>query len=163
MSRRSNKGVAYPSGYGNPEVRFWKRVNKHGPIHPKVGQCWIWVGKLFQGKGYGQFGIIGRTVRAHRFSWELRFGPVPEGLCVLHQCDNPGCVNPNHLFLGTNKDNTADMDRKGRRNSRRVLTLAQVKQIQLRYKRYSRENGSYRLAEDYGVSQTAIWTALGKR
>lgn len=65
-------------------------------------------------RGYGTIGVMGKTRRAHRVAWELANGPIPEGLLVCHHCDNPPCCNPAHLFLGTDKDNVADMRAKGR-------------------------------------------------
>lgn len=68
-------------------------------------------------RGYGSFtldGSLGESVAAHRFSWELHFGEVPDGMYVLHKCDNPPCVRPDHLFLGTQSDNMYDMWDKGR-------------------------------------------------
>lgn len=96
-----------------PEViqaRFWAKVKK--------GEgCWLWTASL-RNKGYGAFAYrLNRRViqdRAHRFSWLLAFGPVPDGLFVLHRCDTPACVRPDHLFLGTNADNVRDMMAKGR-------------------------------------------------
>jgi len=89
------------------EDRFWSKVQK-------TENCWLWMGARTK-LGYGQRGgrKTGRRY-THRLSWEMRFGPIPEGLCVLHHCDNPPCVNPDHLFLGTKKDNTQDMIAKGR-------------------------------------------------
>lgn len=78
--------------------------------------CWLWLGALFV-SGYGWFQRGHRKqpgARANRISWELHRGPIPDGLCVLHRCDNPSCVNPDHLFIGTQLDNIADRDRKGR-------------------------------------------------
>lgn len=78
--------------------------------------CWEWQATK-NNKGYGMIGIttaIGKRL-AHRVSYELHIGPIPDGLCVLHRCDNPACVRPGHLFLGTKRDNVADMDTKGRR------------------------------------------------
>lgn len=81
--------------------------------------CWNWEGGLVC--GYGQFAPRhGKNVRAHRFSYELYRGEIPTGMCVLHRCDNPRCVNPGHLFLGTNLDNTRDMIEKGRMRTGRL-------------------------------------------
>lgn len=101
----------------DPVTRFWmyvKRADGDG--------CWEWTGQRSRegasrrrGAGYGQFmGTWTRIVQAHRYSWELHNGPIPGGMFVCHRCDNPGCVRPDHLFLGTPKDNTDDMVRKGR-------------------------------------------------
>lgn len=75
-------------------------------------QCWEWQGHKVG--GYGRIKISQKNVAAHRLSWEIRFGPIPLGLFVLHKCDNHGCVKPSHLFLGTQQDNMADMVAKGR-------------------------------------------------
>jgi HNH endonuclease len=88
--------------------RFWDKVEK-------TPTCWIWTGGTARfGHGLRREDKHLRFAVASRFSWELHFGPVPDGLCVLHHCDNPPCVRPDHLFLGTKADNTADMMAKGR-------------------------------------------------
>jgi hypothetical protein len=77
--------------------------------------CWLWVGCVFSKTGgYGAFKADGKMWRAHRFAWVLYRGLIPDGLMVLHHCDNRGCVNPEHLWLGTTDDNMADMVSKGR-------------------------------------------------
>ena len=94
-----------PRGVPNEsfESRFWKRVEKSD-------DCWIWTGARNE-KGYGN---VWPSRKAHRVSWEMRYGEIPDGLFVLHECDNPPCVCPDHLFLGTNRDNIIDAIRKGR-------------------------------------------------
>jgi hypothetical protein len=88
------------------EERFWPKVDKSG-------DCWEWTGSRYN-TGYGMFWIKPRCQSAHRFSWELHFGPIPNGLFVLHTCDTRHCIRPDHLFLGTQKDNVADAITKGR-------------------------------------------------
>ncbi len=98
--------------------RFWHFVNKGGPVPahtPNIGPCWVWTGNCTV--GYGMIKIERRQRHAHRISWELHNGNIPDGLWVLHRCDNPPCVNPAHLFLGTAADNARDRVRKGRGNS----------------------------------------------
>ncbi|KIC85804.1 hypothetical protein RN49_17570 [Pantoea agglomerans] len=78
--------------------------------------CWQWTASLLTG-GYGGFRLNGKTLRAHRVSFELAYGPIPEGLMVRHKCDNRLCCNPEHLELGTNQDNMDDMKARGRQKS----------------------------------------------
>jgi hypothetical protein len=99
----------------NASERFWKFV--------KIGsenECWLWMGGTTPA-GYGRFDFANRNnkVGANRFSYELAFGKIPSDLCVLHRCDNPRCVNPNHLFVGTHLDNTQDAIAKNRWGDRR--------------------------------------------
>lgn len=149
-----------PGKHAPPEVRFWRHVRKGDG-------CWEWTSSLVG--GYGQFKVVAdRTpVRAHRFSWELHHGPIPEELKVLHHCDNPPCVRPDHLFIGTTADNTADMVAKGRQNffggkrgpgvpfsggyGNRKLTDDDIAAIRLR-----RGETARAIARDYGVAHTTI-------
>jgi hypothetical protein len=80
--------------------------------------CWVRTSSLMP-KGYSTIKLNGKTRYAHRISYEHFVGPIPDGMCICHSCDNPSCVNPQHLFLGTQKDNLADMTNKGRRNGPR--------------------------------------------
>lgn len=107
-------GHVRPRKLIDPTIRFWKKVDKHGPIHPTLGtECWLWTGYQMP-FGHGQLNVGDKIVLTHRFSWELHHGPIPEGLSVLHHCDVPNCIRPDHLFLGTQKDNVQDAIQKGR-------------------------------------------------
>jgi hypothetical protein len=103
-----------------PSERFMKHVHKS--IDP-VG-CWWWTGSIMS-SGYGHFKMAGGMVGSHRASWQLAFGPIPEGLFVLHHCDNQRCVNPEHLFLGTHADNVRDCVAKGRHNQTKKMLCSQ--------------------------------------
>ncbi len=104
------------------EARFWASVRK-----ADGDECWEWQGAFEKdGYGYSEKVINGVTYRgAHRYSYALHFGPIPDGLCVCHRCDNPKCVRPDHLFLGTNYDNVQDRERKGRGGGGRKPGCAQ--------------------------------------
>lgn len=96
--------------------RFWKYVDKDGAFHADIGRCWEWIGTK-RPDGYGVIGLGTREMglmRAHRVSWILAEGPIPAGRFLCHHCDNPMCVRPSHMFLGTPRDNHADMRFKGR-------------------------------------------------
>lgn len=136
-----------------PIERWWAFVDIRG-----YG-CWEWTGGR-NGRGYGVFHYQGRTRIATRAYFTLTQGPLPRGVCVLHRCDNPPCVRPDHLFLGTHKDNTADMQAKGRGNyatGERVrnakLTRAAVEEIRRRHavgEKYTT------LASEFNVTVPAI-------
>jgi hypothetical protein len=141
------------------EDRFWNKVSRD-----PVG-CWRWTAVLST-SGYGLVwdGVLGgtRSVQAHRQAWRYTRGDIPDGLCVLHSCDNPACVRPSHLFIGTHSDNMRDMYAKGRhvigakkpticvRERRKRLTAPQVLAI-LRSPESQRA-----LALRYGIGQTTV-------
>ncbi len=136
--------------------RFWSKVEKSEG-------CWLWVGHRNKA-GYGKLrnGSQHKYLLAHRASWLLAHGELPDELLVCHKCDNPPCVRPDHLFLGTDADNQRDMMRKGRkvvppqygeRNPRAKLTAEQVIEIR---RRYAEGETQTKLGMEYGVSQAAI-------
>lgn len=163
--------------------RFWAKVRKSDG-------CWIWTAAL-NPKGYGKFGVNKRTMAAHRLAYADRNGPIPDDLFVLHRCDTPSCVNPDHLFLGTQSDNLQDCKRKGRswfythperaakgddNGSRKhpeklkrgndhpnsKLTLEAVRDI--RAQAVGRQRGTYaRLAEKYNVTLPLIGAVVNRR
>jgi hypothetical protein len=136
----------------NPGKDFWFYVEKGS-------DCWIWIGgRDFRvGKHYGRY----RGRAAHRVAWELTRGPIPEGLQVLHRCDNPPCVKPSHLFLGTNQDNIRDMIGKGRGGDRKhALIPEQVVEIR---RKYGEGASTKELAEQYDIGIRSIWSIVTYR
>jgi len=132
--------------------RFWSKVRK-GP------GCWEWTGTKSSGYGYIIRGATGtKSERAHRVSWELHMGSSPGALHVCHKCDNPGCVNPDHLFLGTMSENILDAYNKGRKvkgenHPWARLGLADVLKIR---EAVSNGDSQRNIAKAMGVTQTTI-------
>lgn len=139
----------------NGRLTLPERMEKYIERIPESG-CWIWIGST-QNKGYGAIRINHKTYQAHRVMWEIRNGKIPEDMCALHRCDIPSCVNPYHLFLGTQRDNVHDTinkkrrnDARGERHGRAILTEQQV----LNIRKDSRIHSV--IGRDYGVSKSAI-------
>lgn len=102
-----------------------KRVEAHTSYVPICG-CWLWTGAL-NNMGYGMLMVNGKRVLAHRASYEVNVGPIPEGLFALHECDTPSCVNPNHITLGTQTDNMRQASQRGRIRSHGILRPPKVR------------------------------------
>lgn len=132
----------------------------------KSDGCWNW-NAVHDKNGYGQFRLLGRTERVHRIAYVVYVGPIPPGFSVLHTCDNPRCVNPQHLWLGTQADNLRDMANKrrstyGERNPQAKLTVANVLRIRELYRRGRQTQQSIALI--FGVADSAICNIInGKR
>ena len=106
---------------------FWNKVQIKGD-----DECWIWSGNRIA-NGYGRMYVTGKEYRAHRISYVISNGPIPDGMLVCHKCDNRLCVNPSHLFLGTHADNTNDALAKGRLDPHPLLTKEQVAWLRKEY------------------------------
>jgi hypothetical protein len=132
------------------EERLFRKVDK-------TDYCWNWVGNK-NSKGYGYLTYCKKTYRTHRLSWEIHHGPIPGDLFVLHKCDNPSCVNPDHLFLGTHRDNMDDMVRKGRTpNANRFEHKLEEPQV-LRIRKMLADGYFMRdIARDFGVHVATIY------
>ena len=129
---------------------------------PEAG-CWVWMGQCNGGAGYGMMIWDDKRQFTHRLSWTIHRGPIPERMFVCHHCDVPSCCNPDHLFLGTCRENNLDSIRKGRWGRPRgedapgvKLTAEQVREIRAAYKPYHREFSTTALAKKYGIGKSQI-------
>ncbi len=127
--------------------------------------CWLWLGMQQVGKLYGIFCWKNKSIKAHRASWEIYRGEIPLGLQVLHRCDMPQCVNPDHLFLGTQKDNNDDCHRKGRNRSavgekQHLSKLTASNVLEIRTSPYCTLE---KLGDKYGVTKSTIGRVLSRK
>ncbi|HEU4986833.1 MAG TPA: HNH endonuclease [Rhizobiaceae bacterium] len=161
--RKTRRRLYVRKGQDQNATEHLARRLANGLDAAEDGQCWEWQ-RAHNGQGYGRLTVNGRQVYAHRLSFELAGGVIPDGLDVLHECDNPRCINPEHLSVGTRSKNMADCHARGRSripsprlkgeaNGAAKLTIDQVRQIRERLARGSTQR---RLAERFGVSQSAI-------
>lgn len=159
MYRRTCRDETLPS-------RFWSKVKRAGP-----DECWEWQAYR-DPNGYGRIGFAGRSnTTASRVSWALQVGPIPEGLFVLHHCDNPPCVNVRHLYVGTPKQNMRDFmergqgdygDRRGSKNANARLSERDV--IEMRRERSERGTSYSNIGAQFGITTQYAWLIVnGKR
>lgn len=145
--------------------RFWMKVRKGG-----AEDCWGWLAARAGRMGYGYITVRYedgklRTASAHRVVWQMSFGAIPAGLCVLHHCDNPECVNPSHLFLGTHKDNSQDARGKGRlmNGENNGQSKLQERDVCLIRERVRETVPQAAIARDFGVSEATVSLIVGRK
>lgn len=154
---------SYARLYPPIDVRFWANVQK-------TSTCWVWTG-CQDNYGYGKIRYQGRDQKAHRISWMLHNGPIPEGFMACHTCDNPSCVNPLHLFLGNHTINALDMASKGRqvfqrrperatRGEQHYCAKLTAEMVQTIRTEHAHGISLDALALRYGVSKQSIWRAV---
>ncbi len=144
-------------------ARFWSKVNVKG-----FDECWEWTAHR-NNKGYGILGLQRDTFLATRVSWTIENGKIPDGMEILHSCDNPGCVNPKHLKSGTHKENIEDMFSKGRnkkgfihRGEGHKLSKLSEKDIPIIRKLFDEGISTHVIGKRFGVNSKTIWF-IGKR
>jgi hypothetical protein len=154
--RSRASGISGPKMKKSRFDRLWSKVAVGAP-----DECWPWLAKSKTKKGYGVMrGQDNKQTTAHRFAYESKYGQIPDGLMVLHSCDNPPCCNPSHLFLGTGTDNAADRDskkrgtrpplHKGESHPLAKLTKRQVDEIR-------QASGTLReISEQYGIGMSQV-------
>lgn len=153
---------------GEPTMLLRDRLYGKMRVNPYTG-CWEWQG--YKRNGYGRITTgsrtdgTRRTSSTHRVSYELEYGEIPEGMEVCHKCDNPSCINPKHLFLGTRQDNVNDREAKGRNivqsgEANRMAKLTQKEVKEARQKRARYKTPYAMLADEYGVCKKTMMNAI---
>lgn len=143
------------------EERFWSRVDRCGP-----DDCWEWqAGARY---GYGRLSFRNETIPVHRYSFELAYGPIPDGMYVCHRCGNKRCVNPAHLYAGTAADNNRDTVNQGRCNPRRGkhAATAKITEDDARAIRAVYAQGSISMqtiANRYGLCAVSVWAIIRRK
>jgi hypothetical protein len=141
----------------------YERFTRWVRVDPVTG-CWLWEG-LRSTDGYGKVTLNKRSMRAHRAVWELTRGPIPEGMFVLHRCDTPLCVNPEHLFVGSQKENRQDCARKGRtaRGSGHFKTALTADGVMEIRRLVSRGRPPREVADQFGISVSSVGNLAARR
>jgi hypothetical protein len=137
-----------------------KDIKRFNSFIKKGQRCWNWKGGI-NSTGRGIFWLKGKTPKAHRISWIIYIGPIPKNKLVLHKCDNGRCIRPSHLFLGSFKDNTQDMIKKGRNVGNRWITPKYAKNIRKLYL-----TGKFRykdLAKRFNISYVTVFEIINKK
>lgn len=142
--------------------RFWSRVDRSG-------HCWEWTADKFN-NGYGRFYFEGRQQGAHRLAYELIIGTIPDGMCACHKCDNPSCVRPSHIFIGTQLENMRDAAKKGRtrgfqrgnKPSHALFTDDEVREIRWRIKNRGSQS-LLSLATEMGINYQTMYAIKVRR
>jgi len=150
----------------SPTTRNWQKRYEENLYVGAPDMCWEYA--LTDSDGYGRILVEGKRIGAHRLAWEIENGPIPDGMCICHHCDNPSCCNPAHLFLGTHTDNAHDRDKKGRGGSARgskvggaKLTSDDVRKIRALY-----STGKYTqrlLAGQFGVASNTVCYIVNRK
>lgn len=135
--------------------RFWSRIDKSG-------ECWLWRGSV-NNWGYGSIHVCDTRIYVHRLSWMLANGDIPDGMYVCHSCDNPACVRPDHLWLGTPQQNQRDMRDKGRARGPAVGRLTDSQVISIREEYATGNISTTKLAQKYGIGQSTVMHILKRR
>lgn len=158
------RAAAFSAGRaGTNEDRFWRKVARGSE-----DDCWLWTGSR-DGKGYGLFHVAGgQERRAHRFAWTVSHSAIPHGMHVCHHCDTPSCVNPKHLFIGTNADNVRDKVAKSRQyhpdpmnNPARVLAPDDVEKIRALFASHTLT--ARQLARAFEISDVHVYTIVNRK
>lgn len=166
-------GVQFPQSKKNPDIRFCSHAcyskSRRVPIAYRLWSkvrkddgCWEWTGACGKTSGYGIISYQGKQTQPHRVAWELTHGPIPDGIYVCHRCDNRLCVRPDHLFLGTPKENTADMIAKGRVARGERMPQTRLTPDDVRAIRESNENYKV-IAARYGIGDMYVYEIRARR